>query len=75
MFQESEIVTHSDITKAIGGRRIQRGMNYKINNKYNIFLMNTSKTALYSDKIEEGGRIVYEVMMFLKVKWFLIQKK
>lgn len=60
MFQESEIVEYSDITKAIGGIRIQRGMNYKINNKYNIFFMNTSNTALYSDQIEESGRISYE---------------
>ncbi len=49
-----ETITYQDIVKSIGGRKIQQGMNYRVNSGYSVFLMNTSSKSNYYDKYEEG---------------------
>jgi len=54
-----ETITYQDIVRGIGGRKIQQGMNYRVNGKYSIFLVNTSSMARYDDRYE-GGILIYE---------------
>ena len=65
---ESEIISYYDIVKSLDGRRIQKGMNFRINNKESILLMNLSKDARYSYKIEYDGIITYEGHDIRKIK-------
>ena len=52
-------LTYKDIVDSIDGRRIQKGMNFRVYGKSSIFLMNSSPHAAYLDKYE-GGILTYE---------------
>jgi hypothetical protein len=54
-----ESITYQDIVKSIGGRKIQQGMNYRINGTYSVFLLNTSSRVYYHDRYE-GGILSYQ---------------
>ena len=56
---QNEFMLYHDIMNSINGKRIQRGMNYKVDNKFSIFLMNSSPIAPYIDKYD-GGILIYE---------------
>lgn len=56
---QKDFMSYNDIVNSINGRRIQRGMNYKVDNKLSIFLMNSSSIAPYLDKYD-GGILIYE---------------
>lgn len=56
---QKEFMSYNDIVNSIKGRRIQRGMNYKVDNKLSIFLINSSPNAPYLDKYD-GGILTYE---------------
>lgn len=49
-----QTITYQDIVESIEGRKIQQGMNYRVNGKYSIFLTNTSSSSRYYDTYEEG---------------------
>ncbi|MDD5126568.1 MAG: HNH endonuclease [Dehalococcoidales bacterium] len=43
------------------GVNLQRGMNFRLNNKYSVILMSLRPGAPYADRIEESGKIlIYE---------------
>lgn len=43
------------------GVNLQRGMNYRLKNRYSVILMSLRKGAPYADRIEDDGRIlIYE---------------
>lgn len=56
-----DIISYTEIVLEEEGTRVQRGMNYRIQDNYSIFLMSTREGAPYNDEIrDEGTTLIYE---------------
>ena len=56
-----DVVSYNKMVVEEDGLNLQRGMNYRIQNDYSIFLMSTREGAPYNDEIrDEGKTLIYE---------------
>jgi len=59
-FQLGDVISYLEICNA-EGMNLQRGMNFRPRGRTSIFLMNVSKNAPYSDRVEDEGKVlIYE---------------
>ena len=60
ILQPDDIISYTELVFT-EGQNLQRGMNFKSNTSYSIFLMSVRKNAPYADEIDkETGTIIYE---------------
>lgn len=56
-----DIVSYREMCDAENAQTMQRGMNFRMNHSYSVFLMSQKSNALYSDRVyEDGITIEYE---------------
>ena len=57
MLQPGDVISYEDMNRH-EGKRLQKGMNFKRPPKVSVFLMSRRKDALYTDRIEDDGRVL-----------------
>lgn len=56
-----QIISYREMCNEENVQTLQRGMNYRTNRSYSIFLMSRTSNAPYNDEVEENGEIlIYE---------------
>lgn len=60
MFKQGDIISYLDMCNQ-EGCNLQRGMNFRLKQKYSVILMSLRENAPYRDKIEDNGKtLIYE---------------
>jgi hypothetical protein len=60
MVQPGDVISYLDMCRE-EGVNLQRGMNFHLHSKFSVILMSLRKGAPYSDRVEDGGRVlIYE---------------
>lgn len=60
MYKQGDIISYLDMCNQ-EGCNLQRGMNFRLKQKYSVILMSLRENAPYRDKIEDNGKIlIYE---------------
>lgn len=60
MIQSGDVISYLEMCRE-EGVNLQRGMNFRLQGKFSVILMNLRTDAPYADRIEDGGRVlIYE---------------
>ncbi len=60
MTKPGDVISYLDMCKE-EGVNLQRGMNFRLKNKFSVILMSVRRGAPYADRVEEGGKVlIYE---------------
>ena len=54
------VITYKELCITENVRSIQKGMNFRLNERYSVILMSCRKSAPYVDSVEENEIIIYE---------------
>lgn len=57
MAQPGDVISYDEMNR-LEGKRLQKGMNFKRPPKVSVFLMSRRKDALYTDRVEDAGRVL-----------------